>query len=503
MKRIKALIVAGVVATCCLGCANEVPEAENVEVPDERYLGESIEDHVLFPSSGEGLIGDTMPFYDDGTFNIFFLADQRDGKQGYHPWGLMQTKDFTTYEDCGIVINYADDVEDQDIALGTGSVIKGNDGKYHAFYTGHNDMFEPKEAVMHAVSSDLKNWEKIPEDTLYAGDVYSQNDFRDPYVFYTDSENCYSMLVATRKDNMGVIARYTSTDLKNWEDAGVFFENDMGTDSNLECPSILEYKGKWYLSFSDQWPNRLVHYRIADSFDGTFNIPERDIFDCNGFYAGRMETDGEKLYIVGWNGTKKSHTDSEDYDWGGNMVTHLLVQHEDGTLSPILNPEVEALLSNEIKILPVKMAESASFEEGRISFAGEKYEMAGFKELSGSYLFKTTIRDFDKGGMFGFCFNTNEESVGRLNIVFDGANGRIDFYNGSNIMERTAQSYVPYDIGNKDELEVSMLIADGVVSMYVNDEIAFTTRMYLSQASDFGVFCVGSKACFEDIRIFK
>jgi beta-fructofuranosidase len=149
------------------------------------------------------------------------------------------------------------------------------------------------------------------------------------------------------------------------------------------------------------------------------------------------------------------------------------------------------------------MAESGTFDEDNISFAGDKYEMAGFKELSGSYLFKTTIRDFDKDGMFGFCFNTNEESVGRLNIVFDGANRRIDFYNGSNIMERTAQSYVPYDISDKDALDVSMLIADGVVSMYVNDEIAFTARMYLSQASDFGVFGVGSKVRFENIRIFK
>ena len=503
MKKIKTLIAAGVVASCCLGCANDAAEVECMEVSNERYLGESIEDHVLFPVSGEGLIGDTMPFYDDGTFNIFFLADQRDGKQGYHPWGLMQTKDFITYEDCGIVINYADDVEEQDIALGTGSVIRGNDGKYHAFYTGHNDMFEPKEAVMHAVSGDLKNWEKIPEDTLYAGDEYSQNDFRDPYVFYTDSENCYSMLVATRKDNMGVIARYTSSDLKNWEDAGVFFENDMGTDSNLECPTLLEYQGKWYLSFSDQWPNRLVHYRISDKFDGPFEIPDRDIFDCNGFYAGRMETDGENLYIVGWNGTKKKHTDSEDYDWGGNMVTHLLKKHEDGSLAPVLNPEVKALLSGEIELEPVKMSESVSFDGGSISFSGEKYEMAGFKELSGSYIVSTTIKDFDKEGMFGFCFNTDEENTGRLNIVFNAANNRIEFYNDGNITEKSAQSYVEYDMADKDELVVSMMIADGVVSMYVNDEIAFTTRMYLSQASDWGVFSMGSVACFENIRICK
>ena len=140
-----------------------------------------------------------------------------------------------------------------------------------------------------------------------------------------------------------------------------------------------------------------------------------------------IETDGENLYIVGWNGTKKSHTDSEDYDWGGNMVTHLLKKHEDGSLSPVLNPEIEALLSNEIKAEPVKMSQSASFDDGSISFSGEKYEMAGFKELSGSYIVSTTVKDFDKEGMFGFCFNTNEENVGRLNIIFNAATEAISW----------------------------------------------------------------------------
>ena len=60
-----------------------------------------------------------------------------------------------------------------------------------------------------------------------------------------------------------------------------------------------------------------------------------------------------------------------------------------------------------------------------------------------------------------------------------------------------------YDIADKDELNISMMIADGVVCMYVNDEIAFTTRMYLSQASDWGVFSIGSKACFEHIMVCK
>ncbi len=512
MRRIRVMLMIGILTITICGCASKAGGAESMgqenevkamQTEEEKYMGENIDDHIIFPASIEGFVGDTMPFYDDGKYNVFYLADRREGKQGYHPWALMQTTDFMTYDDKGVVINYAESVEDQDIALGTGSVIKDKDGKYHAFYTGHNDAFEPKEAVMHAVSTDLINWEKIPEDTLYANDNYAQNDFRDPYVFYVESENRYSMLIATRKDNIGVIARYTSEDLRSWEDAGVFFENDMGTDSNLECPTLLSYKGKWYLSFSDQWPDRLVHYRIADSFGGPFEIPAQDIFDCNGFYAGRMETDGEALYIVGWNGTKKKHSDSEDYDWGGNMVTHLLSQHEDGTLTPVLNPGIETALTNELTLTPIKVTDSSKYADGCISFTGENYEMAGFKKLLGSYLIKTTIKDFDKAGMFGFCFNTDDENVGRLNIVFNGANNRIEFYNAGNIMERTGQSYVDYDVADKEELNISMLVADGVVSMYVNDEIAFTARMYMSQGSDFGAFSYGSKVNFENIRIFK
>ena len=504
MKKTLISLLVGIIAISGVGCANVTSDAEEVEqIVEEEYLGESIEDHVLFPASVEGLVGDTMPFYDEGTYNIFYLADQRAGKQGYHPWALMQTSDYTSYDDKGVVINYGDSIEDQDIALGTGSVVKDENGTYHAFYTGHNDSYEPKEAVMHATSSDMITWTKIPEDTLYASEDYSQNDFRDPYVFYVDEESCYYMLVATRKDNMGVIARYTSKDLTTWEDAGVFFENDMGNDSNLECPTLLEYKGKWYLSFSDQWPHRLVHYRIADSINGEFEKPAQDIFDCNGFYAGRMETDGDNLYVVGWNGTKKSHIDTEDYDWGGNMVTHKLVQHEDGTLTPVLNPSIEQALNNEIDLAPTKLTETSRFEDGTVSFAGEEYEVAVFKNILGSYLLKTTIKDFDKEGMFGFCFNTNDENVGRLNIIFNAGNNRIEFYNDTNIMERSAQSYVDYAISEKDELKISMLIADGVVTMYVNDEIAFTTRMYLSQGSEWGVFSVSSEASFEDMKLYK
>ncbi len=51
----------------------------------------------------------------------------------------------------------------------------------------------------------------------------------------------YWMLITTRKNNSGVIALYTSDDLRVWKDQGILFKNDMGTDSNLECPTLIKY----------------------------------------------------------------------------------------------------------------------------------------------------------------------------------------------------------------------------------------------------------------------
>ena len=82
------------------------------------------------------------------------------------------------------------------------------------------------------------------------------------------------------------------------------------------------------------------------------NEYDNDVFDCNGFYAGRLETDGDNLYVVGWCGTKKNHQDGDEYDWGGNMVTHMLKQNSDGTLNPVVPPAIESTMKN-VSILEI------------------------------------------------------------------------------------------------------------------------------------------------------
>ena len=44
----------------------------------------------------DGFVGDTMPYYENGTFYIFFLKDQESSFN--HSVYLVETKDFINYE---------------------------------------------------------------------------------------------------------------------------------------------------------------------------------------------------------------------------------------------------------------------------------------------------------------------------------------------------------------------------------------------------------------------
>ncbi|EOT30024.1 hypothetical protein OMQ_00716 [Enterococcus saccharolyticus subsp. saccharolyticus ATCC 43076] len=306
---------------------------------------QSVETEVnaLYPKSEDSFVGDPMPYFNGEEFMMYYLEDLRDGQIGFHPFSLMTTNDFYHYKNVGEVIPYVNEEDSAERALGTGSIIQDETGIYHAFYTGHNGERTPKEVIMHASSKDGKNWQKIPEDTFQADDMYEKNDFRDPYVFYEQESQEYWMLITTRQDGQGIIAKYTSNDLRTWKNTGSFFNNDLGNDSNLECPSLVYFNEKWYLAFSDQWDKRVVHYRVADRVDGPFRKSTTDHVDGAGFYAGRLETDGENLYQVGWIPTKENHDDLSNYNWAGNLAVHQLKSEGDKLIPQIPKTAYEQL----------------------------------------------------------------------------------------------------------------------------------------------------------------
>ena len=358
---------------------------------------------------------------------------------------------------------------------------------------------------MHATSRDLKNWTKVPEDTFFASEKYSSDDFRDSYVIYNEEYKQYWMLITTRQNNMGVIALYTSEDLKKWKDEGVLFTNDMGSDSNMECPSLLKFKGYWYLSFSDQWPSRVVHYRMAKNSKGPFIKPALDHFDGNGFYAGRLEKASNQLYLFGWTPTKVNYDDIQNYDWAGNLVVHNINQKENGELYPTPIEQITKKLNHSVQLSQLNSSETVKIANKNYTFSGKDYESVTFSKLQGINKITGEINLKAKTDRFGFMFNVGDKGKAPLNIMFNSKTNQLEFYNVFTDITTNAepQSTMALKINEKGTLKFTLLLEDSVAVLYVNNEAVLSTRMFALQNNKWGIFSMNSDIIFSNIELNK
>lgn len=106
------------------------------------------------------------------------------------------------------------------------------------------------------------------------------------------------MIVSTKKDGIGVLAEYTSTDLKTWEHAGVFMPMHWGADRFYECADVFKMGDWWYLVYSDQNAvSRKVCYFKGSTLDElkqmtaapTFPDNKEGVLDSRAFYAGKRQ----------------------------------------------------------------------------------------------------------------------------------------------------------------------------------------------------------------------
>ena len=491
MKRIFSFIL--IVFTVCIlaSCGTKLELKGSVDQGDMDFN----------PKSSVGYVGDVMPFFDNNELNIYYLQDGRNTNLGFHPFAMMSTTDFISYKDYGVVIPFENDLYSPDLALGTGSVIKDKNGLYHCFYTGYNGNKSSGlpyfEKIQHATSTDKINWIKHPEHGFYGG----QNDFRDPYVYYNTSDDTYYMLITTRANNSGVIKQYKSKDLISWTDNGIFFKNDSGS-YNMECPTFLEYNGYYYLSYSEQGNHRVTHYRYKKNLSDEWIKPEVYYVDGEGLYAGRMEKAFGGLYMFGWCGTKDGKFDNVGFDWGGNLVTHKLIQMPNGELKPTIVDQIDDKLSTgvEYKLTNGDKLDTLKFEQSK----AQSYVV---EQLSNNITkIKFTINPTSLDGDCGISFGTIGPNVlSSLVLSFDFKKNTISYYNNAVNFQNygSAQIAVPYKYTIDEVINVTIIINDSIITVYANDTIALTARIYEMVNNKFSFYGNNTSATIENIKFYE
>lgn len=464
-------------------------------------VNDTYQQYSLFFKPRQGWVGDPMPYYENGKFHIFYLHDARDGASTFHPWYAATTTDFITYTEDGEIIPCGT-IDNQDSALGTGSVFK-KDGVYYAFYTGHNGKLDPREKILLATSTDLKTWNKEKDFELRAQDGYDRNEFRDPIIIKDEVSNIYRMLLSTRADYKGswraVIAQYTSTDLRSWKLEEPFYD-----DPNifmLECPDVFTKGNYQYLVYSDI-NDRKVHYIYKKNGSSEWTFPTNNVLDGIAFYAGRTVSDGTHRYLLGWCPTKDRNSDYNNLGWGGSLVTHELVQQPGGTLKVSLPKTINDKLSNSIDLKAIVSDKVKVQENTYILSAGTDSQNAFsiFDRETGAFKISTRIKAGNSTS-FGFLLGACGTRKEMYALTFDITNKELRLERRVKGEQNEQQTKISIPITENKEFNISLVIENSVYVIYINNEIAFSNRIYKMNQNPWGIFADNGEVLFQNLLI--
>lgn len=459
--------------------------------------------------------GDLIPFYDadNEQFVNYYLKLWNPGAPNEADklrWIQITTEDHRNFEEKPINIHG-----------GTGTVVE-QDGKYHLFYCTF-DKNPPAQWVRHAVSDDLTHWEDIPEDRFGPdGDIYKMTDWRDPFVFWNENAKQWWMLVAAREnantERNGCVGLCVSDDLTHWDYREPLYSPHSHHAAN-ECADLFQMGDWYYLVYSNYCDGFGTYYRMSRSPEGPWIRPAIDTFDGRAFYAGKTVSDGENRYIYGWNPTrgenKWNFDPTEDYgkdytcwNWGGSIVVHKLVQHEDGTLG--VEPIDSLKEQKGTKVTPdfEPLDGEWKVEEGTAEISTDSYAAVLTGKLPKQGIVRAKISYEGNPVRFGMALQVDESFSTGYYLMFQPNQQRIEFRSGLRSSERGGQLFpyatemerpVPLEPGKTYDLD--LYIDDSIGLLYINNDIAFGFRMYNEQERSLGWFVENGTLKVWDVEI--
>ena len=459
-----------------------------------------------FYKPAPGVIGDTIPYYFEGRYHVFYLRDYRDvDSYGIgSTWGHISTTDFVRFEDHQEALAKGS-IDEQDATVATGCVYTDAEGQHHIFYTGINPYFRTETAreqgIMHAVSSDLIEWKKVPGD-LWLADTsrYERHDWRDPFVFRDPVTGRYRMIVAARK-NSGPSARrgctglLNSDDLVNWEVEDPLYAP--GRYHGHECPDMFQMGEWYYLVFSEYTTQTSTRYVMSRSPSGPWVAPPENRFDNRAFYAAKTASDGTRRFIFGWNPTKKDREDSGEWQWGGSLTVHEVLQRDDGSLVVRMPPE--ALRAFERPRRVALDTDGSAWERSDEGYAADS-QYGHSEALSGplptSFMLEAELV-FDRGaGEAGLLLGVSAGGDQGYFLRFSAAArvvqfGKIGGYRPWYV-DHMPELDRPLELEPGKALSVRVIVDGTAVVAYADDRVALSARMYGGPGGRCGLFADGA-----------
>lgn len=439
-------------------------------------------------------MGDANPFYRDGEYYIYYLANA-----GFHDWQLVKTSDLLTGSFPVKALAASGKADQKDQWLGSGSVLKDQSGKFHLFATAHNANLSPAESVIHATANDntLQQWTPKSGDTFSGSGGYSTGDFRDPLVVWNSTAQKYWMLITSRFQSKAAIGLYSSSDLSSWTP-----ENPLYTEAsplNLEVADYFSLAQTPFVVYSDQRDaSRQVKYLNNQS--NTWVKPAYDALDGKAFYAARTAgTDAERL-LFGWVAHKIGRKDPGAPTWGGDLMVHQVSKTPGGELAVKLPQKLVSGLSKSV-------ATEAVWSSGAISGAINDLAIPANTQFA-------LAPSKSKNRLSFTLASANADTVAGLQLLnpttgkstfikLDSLNNKASVYaEGDEANSNNPSLSVPLDYAQGVKVDVYLDPIAGVGAVYMNDFRALSFRLYDLAAVQVGLFSTSDKIALTGLKRF-
>lgn len=415
-------------------------------------------------SESQGYVGDTMPYYENGVYYIYYLKEGGDSYN--HSVYLTTTTDFVSYTEYDEPVLSASREDVQDSWIGTGSVVKV-EGTYYFFYTGFNSSGsqEYHEKIMVAKGSTPTSFEKVGGwEITPPAELGQKNDFRDPQAYYDAESKTISLTVTASQDSAARILKYTlGKDLKNVSYDGIIFTDPTGAFFNLECSDTFRIGNKWYLTYSGQ--DDTLWYAMADSRFGPYSAPAR--LDGKLFYAAKHVEDGTNAYMVGWARRSNSASSTNEVSgWAGNIAVQKLSRQPDGSLSLVPVDSIVSSFGTQMQL--ALGADKASLKAGPDRSYEKAFTSCESFMLSGEFTYSGI-------GSFGLAFDFNGQEEQYKLISIDPEENRLSLsLNGGAAPITGTQAAL-----EENKTHSFTYIQDGSVGIfYLDGRASLTVRLY-------------------------
>jgi beta-fructofuranosidase len=293
----------------------------------------------------------------------------------------------------------------------------------------------------------------------------------------------------------GCTGLLTSDDLTHWRVERPFYAP--GRYHGHECPDWFQMGDLYYLIFSEYTSRTTTRYVMSTSPDGPWIAPPDNQFDNRAFYAAKTASDGSRRFLFGWNPTKVNNVDNGEWQWGGSLTVHEVIQNDDGTLAVRLPPEAARAFHG---ALPLQLEHRESgWNRGDNTYTTEapyRYSAALSKQMPETYLLQGEIKFERLAGAGGILLRMDEAGNTGYFLRFNLAEQRLEFGKVGGYrdwyVDHMPELDRPLPIRQGEAIRLRIIVDKTAVVAYINDAVALSGRMYANPFGRCGLFADGT-----------